>query len=207
MVRLLLVRHGVTTWNAQHRYQGHTDVPLSEVGVQQAVALAERLSAEKIHSLYSSDLDRAQTTARVIAQHHNLPVRVEPRLRDIHFGAWEGLSYQQIQDRYAEEYAAWKADPMVVAPPGGETLAQVAERVRVVLDQVASRHPNETVLITAHGGVLQVLLCLVLGLEPRGRWQFRLDNTSLSEVLLYGEGGVLTKLNDTVHLDGEGDDR
>jgi len=207
MVRLLLVRHGVTTWNAQHRYQGHTNVPLSEVGVRQAVALAERLSAEEIHTLYSSDLDRARTTARLIAQRHDLPVCLEPRLREIHFGAWEGLSYQQIQERYAEEYKAWKADPMSVAPPGGETLAQVAERVRAVLDQLAVRHLNETVLITAHGGVLQVLLCLVLGLEPRGRWQFRLDNTSLSEVLLYEEGGVLTKLNDTVHLDWKSDVR
>lgn len=202
MIRLLLVRHGVTLWNAQRRYQGHTNVPLSEWGLRQAEALADRLAGEEIHAAYASDLQRAWETAHKLAAPHGLEVKQAAPLREIHFGDWEGLSYDEIERRYPQEMAAWRSDPMRSAPPGGETLAEVSDRVRKVAAGLEADHQEETVLVVAHGGVLQVLLCTLLGLEPRGRWQFRFDNASLSEIHVYDGGSILTLFNDTHHLAG-----
>lgn len=200
MVRLILVRHGETAWNAQGRYQGQTDVPLSEAGKQQAAALGCRLAREEIHAVYASNLRRAWETATCIATPHGLPVRAEPRLREVSFGAWEGLTYGEIQERYPQALAAWEAGPLNVAPPCGETLAQVAERVRSALHDVTCAHGEQTVLLVAHGGSLQALLCLALGLAPEARWQFRLDVASLSKLYLYDESAMLMCLNDAHHL-------
>lgn len=200
MVRLILVRHGATAWNAEERYQGQADVPLGEIGRRQAVALGRRLARKEIDAIYASDLQRAWETATVIAARHDLPVCSEPRLREIDFGAWEGLTYGEIRQRTPQALAAWEADPQSVTPPGGESLGQVAARVQAVLDDVARTHRGQTVLLVAHGGSLQVLLCLALGLVPQARWQFRLSAASLSELCLYEDGAVLTRLNDSCHL-------
>jgi len=203
--RLLLVRHGETAWNAEGRYQGATDVPLSPQGRAQARALVSRLAAEALDTIYASDLQRAWQTAEVIAAPHGLPVRSEPRLREIDFGAWEGLNYDEVRQRHPQTLAAWEADPLITTPPGGESLAQVAARVGEALGNITQACQGQTVLLVAHGGSLQVLLCLILGLIPQARWQFRLDPGSLSEVCLYEEGAVLTLLNDTYHLTGVAD--
>lgn len=200
MTRLILVRHGETPWNAQHRFQGQIDVPLSNVGKQQAVALARRLAGEEIHVAYASDLQRAWVTATTIAALHNLMVHADPRLREIDFGAWEGLTYDEIQQQYPQILATWQVDPMNVATPGGKTLADVVARVQAALHHIVNTHRDQTVLLVAHGGSLQVLLCLALRLVPQARWQFQLAAGSLSELCLYEEGAILTLLNDTHHL-------
>jgi len=229
VIRLILARHGETAWNAEGRYQGQADVPLNETGRRQAAALAQRLAAEGVHAIYASDLQRAWETATTIAEPHGLPVRPEPRLREIDFGAWDGLTYSEIGQRYPKALAAWEANPLSAGPPGGENLSRVTARVRAALDDFASAakkqlfgktqnpcgvlhftrnsedgvlgaHQDQTVLLVAHGGSLQVLLCLALGLVPRARWQFRLDAASLSELRLYEEDAVLARLNDACHL-------
>lgn len=200
MTRSLLVRHGETTWNAEGRYQGQTDVPLSGVGRWQARMLARRLAREDIDVIYASDLRRAWGTAEVIAATHGLPVRAEPRLREIGFGAWEGLTNREIEERAPEALAVWHDDPLNTAAPGGETLAQVAERVGSALDDITEGHSDETVLVVAHGGTLRLLLCLGLRVSPAIHWQFRLDVASLSEVDIYEEGAIVNSLNDTSHL-------
>lgn len=200
MIRLILVRHGETAWNAEKRYQGQTDVPLNETGQQQAAALGQRLAEEEIHAIYASDLQRAWETATVVAEPHGLPAHSEPRLREIDFGVWDGLTHAEIEQRYPQALAAWRANPLSVAPPEGENMGQVATRVRAALEDIASAHQEQTVLLAAHGGTLQVLLCLTLGLAPRARWQFRTSVASLSELRLYEDGAVLTRLNDSSHL-------
>lgn len=163
-------------------------------------ALARRLAGEEIHAVYASDLQRARETATIIAAHHKLPVRADPRLREIDFGAWEGLTYDEIRQHYHQALAAWQADPMSVGPPGGEAMEDVVTRVHAALDAIARAHQDQTVLLVAHGGSLQTLLCLALDMVPRARWQFRLSSASLSELNLYEEGAILTLLNDTHHL-------
>jgi alpha-ribazole phosphatase len=206
MTRLLLVRHGLTDWNAAQRFQGQHDVPLNDIGQRQAVTLAERLAGEPLQAIYASDLQRAQATAGAIAARHTCPVIIETRLREISFGTWEGLTYAEIAARHPVLLAAWEQNILENAPPGGETLAQLAGRVQAVLDELLLAHTGETLLLVAHGGPLQVLVCLALGLSPEKYWQFHLSPGSLSEIAIYPSGGILNLLNEefsyrSTHMD------
>jgi len=174
---------------------------LSDLGRRQAEALARRLAREEIHAIYASDLQRAWETATIIAAPHGLKVHPEPRLREMHFGVWEGLTFDEIEAQYPGSFDALINDPISAGPPGGETMGQVMERVRAVLEDLQRNHPQQTVLLVAHGGSFQMLMCHALGLTPRARWQFRLSPASLSELYLFPEGGILTRLNDTCHLE------
>jgi len=200
MVRLLLIRHAATAWTAQRRFQGHTDVPLSPHGHRQVTGLTRRLLTESMHALYASDLQRAWDTAQAIAMPHALDVQSEPRLREMAFGHWEGLTYAEIQQRDAQRLAAWERDQLHVAPPEGETLLHLSKRVRAAYTSVVATSQDKTVGLVAHGGPLQVLLCLALGLPPQAYWQFALAPASLSELCVYTQGAILTSLNDTHHL-------
>ena len=200
MVRIWLIRHAATAWTAQGRFQGQTDVPLSRHGRRQVAALAQRLRAKPLHTLYASDLRRAWETAQAIATQHALQVHAEPRLREMAFGCWEGLAYDEIQQKDAERLASWERDQLHNAPPGGETLLQMAQRVREVYVSLREAGPDQTIGVVAHGGSLQLLLCLALGLQPRSYWQFAVSPASLSELCVYEQGAILTRLNDTHHL-------
>src|SRR5215475_15428626 len=129
MVRFLLIRHAATAWTAQGRFQGQTDIPLSPHGRRQATALAQRLMTETLHVLCASDLQRTWETAQTIAAPHALRVHAEPRLREMAFGRWEGLTYAEIQQQDAESLATWEHDQLHRSPPGGETLLQMTERI------------------------------------------------------------------------------
>jgi broad specificity phosphatase PhoE len=117
------------------------------------------------------------------------------------FGHWEGLTFAETQQRHPAVLAAWQDDPMHIAPPGGETLLQVADRVNAVLQQIVTVCQAQTVVLVAHGGPLRVLLCLGLGLPARAHWQFVVTPGSLSELSLSDQGAILTRLNVTPHLD------
>lgn len=201
MTRLLLVRHGETDWNVARRYQGQSDVPLNGRGEQQAQAVAARLRDESIDAIYASDLSRAWETARAIAaQHEKLAIVSEPRLREMNFGEWEGLTYDEICQ--CEPLAAenWNQILMEAGPPKGESLPQLAARIREMLNDIIAAHPEKTVLLVAHGGTLMVLICLLLGHPLEKYWQFRLEKASLSEIEVYPEGAIVNHLNDTGHL-------
>ncbi len=202
MMRLLLMRHAETDWVAANRFQGQTDVPLNAHGRRQAAALAQAMAAETLQALYASDLQRAWETAQALVASRPLTLQSEPRLREMHFGIWEGFTYDEIQQRDAAALAAWEGDLEHTAPPGGETLHQMAERVRAVYTSILHMHAEQTVALVAHGGPLQILLTCVLGLPARDYWHFALAPTSISEVHLYDAGPIVTRLNDTHHLRG-----
>jgi alpha-ribazole phosphatase len=206
MIRLLLVQHAQTAWNVEHRYQGHTDIPLNERGRLQAARLGRRLTLESIDAAFASDLRRAWDTASAIAEAGALPVQAEPRLRELSFGAWEGMTHAQIRAAEPAALAAWEADPETVSPPGGQTLTELAARLQSFLDQLQrdDGETRRTVMLVSHRGSLRVLLCLALGLPPRALWRFRLDAASLTELEVYRQTSVLVSLNDTHHL-REGD--
>jgi probable phosphoglycerate mutase len=213
--RLLIVRHGHTSWNSDGRFQGQLDIPLDEVGQAQAAAVARRLAhelqraQERPGAIYASDLSRAWQTARSIQnaiaeaiQPEPIPPLVlEPRLREMHFGEWQGLTYAEIQACQPAALAAWEADWLNNAPPGGETLTQLVERVQAVYHEILAAHPDGTVLLVGHGGALQALLCMALGLPPERFWQLQLDNTGLADLRIYPEGAILNLFNDTCHLE------
>ena len=201
MLRLLLARHDQTDWNAQHRYQGHAQVPLNETGQRQAAALGDRLAREGIEVVYSSDLPRAWQTAQAVAAVCGLPVQAEPRIREMDFGEWQGRTHAEIRGLGgASAHPGGHQEPLSYAPPGGETLGQLAERVRAALEDARRTQQDKTVLWVTHGGPLRTLLCLVLGLDLGQNGQFRTHTASVSELHVLPDRTLLALLNDTHHL-------
>jgi broad specificity phosphatase PhoE len=159
VTRFCLVRHGQTDWNSEGRYQGQSNVPLNEIGRAQAVTLARQLMDSSFAAIYSSDLQRAVETAEIIAAALHLPVMLEPRLREINQGEWEGQLVEVIRSRYAGLWQARSIDPANLRPPGGETVLEVAGRVNTALDDIAHRNPNTDVLIVSHGLAIATVIC------------------------------------------------
>ena len=153
---LWLIRHGETAWNAEHRIQGHLDIPLSVTGMRQAARLSERLANEPIRAVYSSELARAWLTAVPLAERLGLEVIPEPRLRERCFGIFEGLTLDEIASRHPEAFRNWRERDPDWAMEGGETGQQLIDRVLDALHDVAGRHRGETVALVTHGGVLDV---------------------------------------------------
>ena len=201
-MRLLIVRHGATANNAEARFTGQSDVGLSALGERQAVALAERLRGAQMGHIVASDLVRARVTAEAVAHCHDLPVALDPDLREISMGAWEGMTFAEIATRDPEGWAQWRGDTLSYAPPDGETAHQALARMLAAFDRWHAAHAGATVLWVTHGGVIGLLVCHLLGMDLMRRWQLRRDNASLTELEANGERITLHRLNDTAHLDG-----
>ena len=199
-MRLILVRHGQTDYNLHRRYQGKRNVSLNQTGREQTKRLANRLSAEKMDSLHSSDLTRCVQTAESIAGIHSLKIHEDACWRELSFGEWEGMSYAEIEAAWPELLQKWQTDPAHVSPPKGESFVQLAARVSSALDEMRSHHAEQTVLLVTHGGVIRALLCLALGIDLNRHWQFEVASASVSEISYYGEGAILKLFNDTSHL-------
>lgn len=166
MTRLWLIRHGETDWNVEGRWQGQAPhaPPLNATGRAQAEAVASRLNSHTFDHLYTSDLLRAIQTAEVIATKLELPMQIEPRLREINQGEWEGMLGSDIARLYPAEWAERGRDPLNARPPGGESVVAVAERAWAAADDIAQQHPAGAVLIVAHGLLLATLICRARGL-------------------------------------------
>ena len=199
-MKLYLTRHGQTDWNTAGRYQGQSDTPLNETGLRQAEQIAKRLSKETIHAIYSSDLSRAANTAQSIADFHALEIKKDSRWRELSFGDWEGMTYQEMSASSPELFEAWMKDPLTISTPNGETLAQLAERVKAAFNEIKREHKDQTVLVVAHSGSLQSLLSVTLGVDLNRYRQFRISQASLSEMNVYEDGVVLNLLNDISHF-------
>ena len=160
MARLILLRHGVTDWNREGRYQGQSDTPLNEEGVAQACRLIDMLELEGISRVVSSDLKRASDTARILAEGLQLgSPSYDARLREIDLGQWEGRLAIEIARQDAQAWAARLRDPVNVAAPGGETTLQVAQRVWACLDEIAGQAGEAPVAVVSHGLALATALC------------------------------------------------
>jgi len=199
MLHLLLVRHGETEWNAQGRYQGQSDVLLSDLGSQQAELLAERLKDLKIDAIYTSDLKRAWMTATTIAKNHNLKIIPESRLRELKFGILEGLTFDEAEAQHPEMIRAWLND-FNNTPVDGETIQTFNARIVSLLEFLKQEHNEQIVLLVGHGGSLSEILRVVLGLSREKRWYLEMENASISEVSIAEEYISLKRLNDTCHL-------
>ena len=201
-MKLLLVRHGETDWNLARRYQGQNAVSLNQNGIQQAEQLGRRLASERIDAVYSSDSPRAlETATQILNLQQQAPAfQKDARWQEICFGEWDGLTYEEVETKWKSEVTAWYADPLHVAPPGGETMLQMSKRVQSALDELRSKHKDETILIVSHGGVIQVLLCMLLGMDLSRYWQFHIKRAALTEIHCYEAGAILEVFNDISHL-------
>jgi alpha-ribazole phosphatase len=197
-MRLLLVPHAETEWNVLGRFQGHADVPLNNRGRQQAQRLQQGLAEETFDAIVASDLCRAWETAQILALPHGLKVQAESRLRELHFGDWEGLTYAEVRERDLDALLDWEKDPLRTCPPGGERLTSMAQRVQDFLRELTAAK-SSAILLVAHRGSLRVLLCMLLGRAVERHWEFRLDLASLSELEIVGGKAALVRLNEVAH--------
>jgi broad specificity phosphatase PhoE len=201
LLRVYLVRHGETLWNREARWQGHTDVPLSAEGVEQARLLAARLSRDQITAVWSSDLARARHTAELIAEPHGLAVETTEKLRETMLGEWEGLTLEEIFARGDEEmWHRVKHDSLAHRPPGAERLEAVWDRILSVKQALRERYSEGVVVVVGHGGSLRALLCEALGAGVGCMGRFQLDNASLSAIDYEGHRVWVKLVNDTSHL-------
>jgi alpha-ribazole phosphatase len=201
---LYLIRHGETESNKQKRYQGWTESPLSAQGVRQAEKVGFFMAAQKIKGLYSSDLKRAVHTARVIGAGSGLEPVVTPLLREIHFGQWEGQTFNEIEKTWGDEISAWLDDPFHVAAPGGETLGQVCARMQSFLEQLAGQFSgDDRIAAVTHGGSIRALLYQVLNLDHSSFWDIKIDNASVSLLRKEGDHFKVIYYNRVHHLETE----
>jgi ribonuclease H / adenosylcobalamin/alpha-ribazole phosphatase len=196
----LLLRHGQTPMSVQKRYAGRTDAPLTDTGVQQAAAAAKRLAQAGIAAIVSSPLQRTVRTAEEVSAATGVPVVTDDGFRETDFGAWEGLTFAEVRERWPSEMTAWLADPSV-APPGGESFAQVSERVTAALHRVLAERADRTVLIVSHVTPIKTLVAAALLAPPAALFRMHLDVAALCEIDWYADGpAVLRSYNDTAHL-------
>jgi len=161
---LYLVRHGETRWNLEQRFQGHTDIELSEKGEKQAILISRRLKNVPISAVYSSDLSRAYVTAQIIADSHNLSVKQIPELKEMCYGEWEGKMFQEINQEYGERFPRWLSNPTIFQIPNGEAIDKLQLRVVKAITEIVEKHPGEQVVVVTHGIAIKTIISSVLGL-------------------------------------------
>jgi len=204
MTRFILVRHGQTEWNRIERFRGRADVPLNEMGLAQAEATGRRVAqAWQPAAIYVSPLSRAVQTAEAIARHFGLPLQVHPGLADIDYGEWQGLTPDQVKERWPDNYQAWYHAPHTARIPGGETLDALRARGMAAVHELATRHEGQTVVLVGHTVINRVLLLGVLGLGNERFWRLRQDTCAINVFETDGADFTLVSLNDTCHLHTE----
>ncbi|MFC9222633.1 bifunctional RNase H/acid phosphatase [Streptomyces hygroscopicus] len=200
----VLLRHGETPLTPEKRFSGSggTDPGLSPVGRHQAERVAAALAARgTIQAVVTSPLLRCRETADVVARRLGLDVRVDEGLRETDFGAWEGLTFAEVKERFPDDLAAWLASSKAAPTGGGESFASVARRVALSRDKLIARYPGRTVLLVTHVTPIKTLVRLALGAPPEALFRMELSAASLSAVAYYADGNAsLRLLNETAHL-------
>lgn len=199
--RLLLVRHGATVATEEDRFSGSSGTELSDAGRWQAARLGERLAPQQITALYSSPLSRARDTAQILAGHCGMAPIIRDGLQEIGHGHWEGLKREDVEQRFADEYAAWEADPFTFAPAGGESGVAVLARALPVVRDIVTTHPGGQVVVVSHKATLRLILTSLLGFDARG-YRDRLDQSPACLNVVDFKGPVRARLmlfNDTSH--------
>jgi ribonuclease H / adenosylcobalamin/alpha-ribazole phosphatase len=196
----LLLRHGQTPMSVQKQYAGRSDAPLTDAGVAQAAAAAKRLASAGIAAIVASPLLRTVQTAEQVAAVTGLPVVTEDGFRETDFGAWEGLTFAEVRERWPSEMTAWLADPEV-APPGGESFTEVSERVSAALHRVLAGRTGQRILVVSHVTPIKTLVAAALLAPSAALYRMHLDVAALCEIDWYADGpAVLRSFNDTAHL-------
>ncbi|HBG76952.1 MAG TPA: alpha-ribazole phosphatase [Clostridiales bacterium] len=199
---IYLIRHGETIWNAAGKTQGTRNIPLSDRGVQQADALADRLSGEKnLSALFCSDLNRAYQTAAVLGNKLGMVPEKEETLQEICFGDWEGFTIRQIGEKYPGQLTLRNTD-FDFSPPGGESIQSARERVHCFLTILQGKHFEEEsrIVIVAHAFSARLLLLELMDFPLEFLWNFRLDNAGISLLQRDSHRKRVLYLNDTCHL-------
>jgi probable phosphoglycerate mutase len=202
--RIIAVRHGETAWNVATRIQGNLDIGLNEKGRWQAGRLSMALAArEPIAAIYSSDLLRAHDTARAIADATQSPLHLVEGLRERGFGLFQGKTYAEIEAQHPDEALCWRKRDPDWAPPQGESLLALRERVLRTVRSLAARHLDEQIVLVAHGGVMDMLYRAATGMGLQAPRTWNLGNAAANRLLWSNEGFSLVGWSDTSHLDDD----
>lgn len=199
--RLILIRHGQTQWNSEKRYIGLTDQGLNEKGKSQALGLATALQETNPSAIYSSTLKRARQTASIISRACKIKPKLIAGLDEIDFGAWEGLTLDEIKngDHSCKIYD-WQDLPDDFQMPAGERWSDFQARVKKGFDEILAESSGETAVVITHAGVIKYSLCYLLKISPSNFWSFQIDHGSMTVVKIDKNQATITLLNDTCHL-------
>jgi len=200
--QIILIRHGETEWNLSGRWQGHADSPLSPRGVSQATALGERMKKEDFKFFYSSDLERAQHTARLVGGPSGWTPTLMESLRERDLGVLEGLTTDEMLVTKPEEYQSFREDGTDYQVPGGESFRQFYNRCSQALEDIAHKHPGKKIGVVTHGGVLGAIFRYVLQIPLEAERNFVLLNCSINRLEKTNGGWNLVSWGDIAHLDG-----
>ena len=201
MTCIILVRHGQTAWNREERFRGHADIPLDETGFAQAKATAIRIAEQwKPDTIYAGPLSRTVQTSEPAAQLFNLTVQVAPGLIDVDCGDWQGLIPDEARQSWPIEYETYLRSPGDFQFPGGEALEMARKRAMKLIEDLVSRHPDDTIMLVSHTALNRLILLTVLGLDSHSFWKLRQDTCAINAFELNKGEFVLTLLNETSHL-------
>ena len=195
VVTVFLIRHGESIFG-EERLCGWSNVPLSNRGREQAINLAERLKDIKFSRIISSDMIRTVETAEIINRFHGLKIEIEPGIRELNYGLWEGKSRREIEEEFPKEYSAWRLDNSI-APPKGESAIEVYERSKKVIEKIVGEVHYGNILIVAHKSVNRLFICGLLGGDLRYYRRIGQDNCAINIIKYYGEFPVIERINDT----------
>jgi broad specificity phosphatase PhoE len=200
LAHFILIRHGQTEWNQKERFRGWVDIDLDETGIRQAEAAAPRIARWEVSAIYASPLRRAMATAEIIAQPLGIPVTPLEGIIDMNFGAWQGLSIDEVKHNYPALFKLWRYSPETLEIPEGDSLEDVRKRAAAAINDLTARHKDATVVLATHRVVCKVLLCHLLGLDNSHFWQIEQDTAAINLFEIYEGNATVTLLNDTCHL-------
>lgn len=209
LTKLYLIRHGETEGAETKRYKGHIDVPLSDNGIEQIKRLADYLNnsptplldkrgQKKINAVYCSDLSRAVKSAEIIAGPLGLKPIIVNGLKERSFGKWEGMSFDEIADKYPDEFKAWADNPLEFSPMDGESTLEIRERAMEAFNLLIDKHRGEDIAIVAHGGINRVIICELLGIPLENIFRIEQDFAAMNLIEFYDGYPVAKLINFTV---------
>ncbi|HEY4695509.1 MAG TPA: alpha-ribazole phosphatase [Candidatus Hydromicrobium sp.] len=200
-VKLFLIRHGQTLWNEEGRYQGDRDIGLTRLGIRQAKLAAKYLSRINFSNIYSSPLKRAIDTANIIGRARNLKIIVRENLKEIHFGKWEGMKFNEINKQFHDDYQKWLKDPYNSCPTGGESFKLVQERAVAEIDNMINENEDKSsIAVVTHGGIILSLLVNWLQI-PILRWRSIIQRQGAINIVVIDKGfPYVSVINYTGHL-------
>lgn len=200
MTKIMLTRHGKTAWNAIRKVQGHSDTELTPEGIAQAELLATNCPLENVSAIYSSDLLRAKVTAEILAKKFNLPVQLEKNLREVNFGDLEGKTLADFEKSDPQNFYNFFNKPDELKITNAETFPQLQRRAFDAVQKIIAAHPDENIIIVAHGAINRTILCSILEIPLRKMWSLSQFNTAVN--LFSYDAGFFTVdlINGTSHL-------
>lgn len=200
MAKIMLTRHGKTAWNEVRKVQGHSNTELTAEGIKQAELLAAHCPLEKVSAVYSSDLNRAKTTAEILAKKFNLPVQLEKNLREINFGDLEGKTLAEFEKHDPQNFYNFFNKPDELKINNAETFFELQARAFSAVKKIIAAHPDENIIIVAHGAINRTILCSILEIPIRKMWSLSQFNTAVN-LIRYDDGFFTVDLiNGTAHL-------